>query len=95
MKSGVLASFTLEKFSVKCSGDSQHFENPDELWVLSFRVGVHLGRVANTDEVCAPFAAFGLIRDEKARSGPTALAVNPHAGTRNLFLQLSECAVRP
>ena len=30
---------------------------------------MHLGRVANTDEVKTPFAACGLICDEKRRSG--------------------------
>ena len=76
----------------KCSGDSQQLDNPDELGVPSLRGSVHLGRFANTDEVYAPFAAFGLVRDEKARSSANALVVNQHAGTLNRLLQWGECA---
>ncbi|CAK0904467.1 unnamed protein product [Prorocentrum cordatum] len=86
-----LASLTPAKFFEKMSGDAQQLDNAEDVGLPSLRGGVHLGRLANADEVYAPFAAFGLIRDDSHRSSANAQAVNEHAGTLNRLLQWVEC----
>ncbi|CAK0801158.1 unnamed protein product [Prorocentrum cordatum] len=89
--SAVLASFTPAKFFEKMSGDAQQLDNAEDVGLPSLLGSVHLGRLANADEVYAPFAAFGLIRDDSHRSSTNAQTVNEHAGTLNRLLQWGEC----
>ena len=87
LASAELTSFTLEKFIERCSGDAQQ-----QLGVPSLRGSVHLGWLANTGEVYAPFLAFGLISEEKQRSNANSVVANQHVGTLNRLLQWNECA---
>ena len=89
--SAVLASFTQAKVFEKCSGGALQLDNADDIGFPSVRGSVHLGRLANTGEVYAPFSAFGLLRDDNHRPSAATLVVNEHAGALNRLLQWGEC----
>ena len=90
----VLSSFTPAVLFERCSGDYAQVQDAASIQCDGLAAGLHMGRLANIDEVYACFQEFGLVHDEgKGRKGGGGgNVVNQHVGTFNRFLQFGECA---
>ena len=94
LASAALSSFTPTVFFERCSGDYCHVRNADAFDKPELSKPLHMGRVANVDEVYAAFADFGLVGgDGKRKSAATgSQPINEFAGVLNRFLQFGECS---
>ena len=95
LATSVLSSFTPALLFERCIGEFCPIANADDLHAPDLRKPLHMGRLANIDEVYATFSEFGLVQDNnscKQGSSSNLAAVNNHAGTFNRFLQFGECA---
>eukprot|EP00973_Karenia_brevis_P045928 6360108-Karenia_brevis.AAC.1 len=89
LHSAVISSFTAAAMFERCSGDFMHIKSAEDWGVAE---PIYFGRMANSDEIYAAFQEFGLVQDERKRSGQSGSgAVNPHAGALNRYLQFGEC----